>query len=270
MRLIRFADKHGKIHTGCGFSDGTASVVSENGHGGYTDTNTRLEVAKILPPVVPPAVFCIGLNYRMHAEETGSELPKYPVIFMKNPSAVTGDRDSVVIPRSCIDPPQVDYEAELAVVIGKAAKNVKKETALDYVLGYACANDVSARRWQKHGGGGQWIKGKSFDTFCPIGPCIVTPDEIGDPNALDIECRRNGDVLQKSNTADMIFPVAHLIEFLSESATLKPGTVILTGTPSGVGFTRKPPIYLMAGDLLETQIEKIGTLTNHVTAEVQE
>ena len=133
-----------------------------------------------------------------------------------------------------------------------------------YVAGYTCANDISARRWQKHAGAKQWIKGKSFDTFCPVGPFLVTKDEIQDPHSLEIQCRLNGQVLQKSNTSDMIFSINEIIEYLSESATLLPGTLILTGTPSGVGFTRKPPKYLMSGDILETEIEGIGTLTNSI------
>ena len=213
---------------------------------------------------IPPAIFCIGLNYRLHAEETGLEIPKYPVVFMKNPASVISDGSDIIIPESCIDPPQVDYEAELAVVIGRLAKNVKKEQALDYVAGYTCANDISARRWQKHAGAKQWIKGKSFDTFCPVGPFLVTKDEIQDPHSLEIQCRLNGQVLQKSNTSDMIFSINEIIEYLSESTTLLPGTLILTGTPSGVGFTRKPPKYLMSGDILETEIEGIGTLTNSI------
>ncbi len=214
--------------------------------------------------IYPRAIFCIGLNYRLHAEETGLKIPKYPVVFMKNPASIVHDGADVLIPKSCMDPPQVDYEAELAVIIGKTAKNVKKENALDYVEGYTCANDISARRWQKNAGANQWIKGKSFDTFCPVGPIVVTKDEIKDPHNLSIQCKINGQVLQKSSTSDMIFSINEIIEYLSESATLLPGTIILTGTPSGVGFTRTPPRYLMPGDIVETEIEKIGTLTNFI------
>ena len=161
----------------------------------------------------------------------------------------------------------MDYEAELAVVIGKAAKNVTRENALSHVLGYTCANDVSARDWQKEGGGSQWCRGKSFDTFCPLGPWLVTPDEIPNPNALHISTKVNGETLQDSSTGDMIFDVATLIEFLSGSTTLLPGTVILTGTPSGVGMARTPPRWLQAGDTVTVEIEKIGALTNPVTEE---
>lgn len=216
---------------------------------------------------IPPAIFCIGLNYREHARETGASLPEFPVIFMKNPAAVTGHEETVTLPGSCVDPLQVDYEAELAVVIGKRALNVKPEEALAYVKGYTCANDISARRWQKHAGGGQWVRGKSFDTFCPMGPGLKGTDEIPDPSGLAIECRLNGEVMQQSNTSDMIFPVERIIAFLSEDTTLLPGTVILTGTPSGVGFARKPPVFLRPGDRVETRIERIGTLVNTVGKE---
>jgi 2-keto-4-pentenoate hydratase/2-oxohepta-3-ene-1,7-dioic acid hydratase in catechol pathway len=152
----------------------------------------------------------------------------------------------------------------LAVVIGRAAKNVPVEQALDYVLGYTCSNDVSARRWQKHGGARQWVRGKSFDTFCPLGPVLVTADEIPDPQVLDVRCLLNGATMQDGNTSDMIFTVAELIAHLSRDTTLLPGSVILTGTPPGVGVARKPPVYLAAGDLVRIEIEGIGVLENPV------
>jgi len=163
-----------------------------------------------------------------------------------------------------MEPPEVDYETELAVVIGRAAKDVDTAEALHYVLGYTAANDVSARRWQGKRGAGQWVRGKSFDTFCPLGPELVTPDELEDPQNLRLTCVLNGQVMQDANTSDMIFPVAELISYLSSGATLLPGTVILTGTPSGVGFTRKPPVFLMPGDTVEVSVEGIGTLRNPV------
>lgn len=270
MKVIRFLDKDGEIHSGCDVQGSSASIVRMNSFGQFIDTKKRVKIKSIKPLIAPVAIFCIGLNYRLHAKETGLEIPKYPVVFMKNPASVISDGSEILIPGSCIDPPQVDYEAELAVVIGKLAKNIKKEQALDYVAGYTCANDISARAWQEHAGAGQWIKGKSFDTFCPIGPVLVTKDEIQDPQALEIQCRVNGQILQKSSTSDMIFTINEIIEYLSESATLLPGTLILTGTPSGVGFTRKPPKYLMPGDMLETEIEKIGTLTNFVKEATEE
>jgi 2-keto-4-pentenoate hydratase/2-oxohepta-3-ene-1,7-dioic acid hydratase in catechol pathway len=153
---------------------------------------------------------------------------------------------------------------ELAVIIGKSAKNVPKETALDYIAGYTVANDVSARTWQANAGARQWIRGKSFDTFCPMGPMLVTPEDVPDPDKLDIRCVLNGQVMQESNTSDMIFSTPRLISYLSEDTTLLPGTVILTGTPSGVGFTRNPPVFLKPGDKIEMTIEKLGTLINTV------
>jgi len=267
MKIIKFTGSDGKIYTGCDYRDKTASLVQGNIFKNFEITDKRIEVDKLLSPVSPCAILCIGLNYRMHAKETGIPLPKYPVLFMKNPGAVTGPCSDIEIPLSCLDHPEVDYEAELAVVIGKSAKNVTPETAMECIAGYTCANDISARRWQKHAGGGQWVKGKSFDTFCPMGPVLVTADEINDPQALTLECRLNGKTMQKGSTSDMIFSVGEIISFLSQSTTLAPGTVILTGTPSGVGFTRKPPVYLKPGDMLETEIEKIGTLKNKITAE---
>jgi 2-keto-4-pentenoate hydratase/2-oxohepta-3-ene-1,7-dioic acid hydratase in catechol pathway len=162
---------------------------------------------------------------------------------------------------------EVDYECELAVVIGRAGKNISRQKALSHVAGYTCANDVSARDWQIKRGGTQWCRGKSFDTFCPLGPCLVTPDEIPDPNALRIRTTINGEVRQDWNTNDMIFDVPALIEFLSGSTTLLPGTVILTGTPHGVGMAQKPPRWLQPGDSVSVEIEGIGTLTNPVASE---
>ncbi len=166
------------------------------------------------------------------------------------------------------DSTKVDYECELAVVIGRACKNVARESALDCVLGYTCANDVSARDWQIERGGGQWCRGKFFDGFAPLGPCLVTPEDIPNPNALRIRTHLNGETVQDSNTDDMIFDVPSLIAFLSGSTTLRPGTVILTGTPEGVGMARKPPRWLRPGDEVSIEIEKIGTLTNPVADEL--
>jgi len=267
MQILRFESDDNKIYTGCDFEDDSASILEGDIYTDFSNTGKRKSVKKILTPILPSVIFCIGLNYRLHAKETGKELPKYPVVFMKNLSAAAAHLDEIKIPPSCVKIPEVDYEVELAVIIKKKAKNVLPENALDYVLGYTCANDISARRWQMHAGGGQWIKGKSFDTFCPFGPWMVTPDELTDPNNLDIECVLNGNTMQKSNTSDMIFSVARIIAYLSESVTLLPGTLILTGTPSGVGFARKPPVYLGPGDVLETKIDKIGVLKNYVTLE---
>ncbi|MEM1444513.1 MAG: fumarylacetoacetate hydrolase family protein [Planctomycetota bacterium] len=233
----------------------------------------------LLPPVAPPCLWCIGKNYAEHARETGSELPERPVVFMKPGSCVVGPGDAVVLPECQENGPEVDYEAELAVVIGvgpkgEACKDVSTEAALDYVLGYTCGNDISARHWQKQLGGGQWVRGKSFDTFAPLGPAIVTArpmlaedaDVITDPQALTIACDLSGETRQNDTTANMIFPVAELIAFLSRDTTLPPGSVILTGTPSGVGMASKPPRLLQDGDVVEVSIERIGTLRNPVIA----
>lgn len=264
MKIIRFVDDNGQIAIGTESDGKTATIVVQKPAGGYEATGDKRTVRKILPPVAPAAIFCIGLNYGGHTRETGMATPEYPVIFMKNPASVIGHKDSIVLPESCRKQPQVDYEVELAVVIGRPAKNVAPENALDHVKGFTIGNDISARIWQKKGGGGQWVRGKSFDTFCPLGPALVTIDDIPDPGNLEIFLSLNGRVMQKSNTSDMIFSVSQLISFISEDTTLLTDTVILTGTPEGVGFVRKPPVYLHPGDILEATIEKIGTLKNRV------
>ena len=235
-------------------------------YGELRPTGRQAPIAKLLAPVSPVNILCIGLNYRGHAEETGSELPEHPIIFMKPTTALLDPGEPIPLPKCCARGPEVDYEAELAVVIGRMTRDAPVENALQHVFGYTAANDVSARRWQMHGGAGQWVRGKSFDGFCPLGPALVTADEIPDPQNLAIAARLNGETLQDSNTADMIFPVAELISYLSEDTTLLPGTVILTGTPPGVGFTRKPAMFLGAGDSISIEIEKIGALTNPVEA----
>ncbi len=206
------------------------------------------------------------MNYREHAAESGSAIPQNPVLFIKGGNTLNHPGDPILIPRRST---MIDYEAELAIVIGKAAKHVPRETALDYIFGYTCANDVSSRDWQrdKNLGGGQWARGKSFDGFCPLGPAIVTKDEIPDPNALTIKTILNGQTMQDLTTADMIFDVPALIESLSSTMTLRPGTVILTGTPQGVGFARTPPVWLKEGDKVVVEIEKIGRLENGVGME---
>lgn len=221
---------------------------------------------KLLAPIIPPAIYCIGLNYRQHAEEMGVAIPERPIVFMKSVNALQNPGDPVELPRKARSD-KVDYECELAVVINRACKNVRVEEALNYVLGYSCANDVSARDWQKEWGGGQWCRGKSFDGFCPLGPVLVTADEIPNPNSLNISTTLNGRTVQEANTSDMIFNVAELISFLSESTTLMPGSLILTGTPSGVGAGRTPPLWMMPGDKVTIEIEKIGQLVNPIVEE---
>ncbi len=265
MKIIRFLDDKGDLWSGCDYHDGMATVIANDIFGSYTILEKRVEVKKILAPFKPVAILCIGLNYRMHAEETGMPLPEHPVLFMKNPAAITSAYGDIEIPKSCLDPLQVDYEVELGVVIGKDAKNIPVDRSLEYVYGYTCANDVSARRWQKHSGGGQWVRGKSFDTFCPMGPELVTADEIKDPGNLNLECRLNGEVMQQGCTSDLIFSVADLISRLSQSTTLLAGTLILTGTPSGVGFARNPQVYLKPGDVLESSISGLGKMESSIS-----
>lgn len=206
-------------------------------------------------------IVAVGLNYVDHAREVDLALPERPLLFAKWPNAVIGDGDAIVIPPG-VD--QVDYEAELAAVIGARVKGVSVENALEAVEGYTCLNDVSARVIQF--ADGQWTRAKSIDTFCPIGPRLVPRDEVGDPQSLRIVCRVNGELRQDSTTADMLFPVAELVAFISETITLEPGDVIATGTPPGVAFGRPDPRYLRDGDMVEVEIERIGTLTNPVRA----
>ena len=234
--------------------------------GGFDSTEKPYTIQRVLAPIEPTCIFAIGLNYRQHAIEMDQPIPEYPVVTMKNPASILSPGSAIEIPTH-LPSEMVDYECELAVVIKRTCKNVKKEEALDYVLGYTCANDVSARDWQKIYSGGQWCKGKSFDTFCPLGPVLVTPESIPNPNRLGIRTILNGEVRQESNTADLIFSVETLIEFLSGSTTLLAGTVILTGTPSGVGAARKPQEFLKSGDQVTIEIDKIGALRNNVIRE---
>jgi len=264
MRIVRFVDERDQVRYGHNYESGTAALLEGDIFSGLRQTGENCRVKKLLAPVAPPAIIGIGPNYRQHSAETGMEEQRYPILFMKNPASVAHPADPIVLPPCCMEPPEVDYEAELAVVIGRAAKDVAAAEALNYVLGYTAANDVSARRWQGKRSAGQWVRGKSFDTFCPLGPELVTADELVDPQNLRVSCTLNGRLMQDANTSDMIFPVAELIAFLSTGATLLPGSVILTGTPSGVGYTRKPPVYLMPGDTVEVSVAGIGTLSNPV------
>ncbi len=266
MKIQRVLDSNGAEHLVRLREDGTAERLQ----GGLFDrprpTGVSVEVSKVLAPVVPAAVFCTGLNYRKHAEETGARIPTHPVLFMKAPTALQNPGDPILIPTHLASH-QVDFECELAIVIGRTAKNVPRERATDYILGYTCSNDVSARDWQKDFGGSQWCRGKTFDTFLPMGPVLVTADEVPNPNALSIRTLLNGEVMQDSTTADMIFDVPALVEFFSGSTTLMPGTVILTGTPSGVGMARKPPVFLRPRDVVTVEIESLGSLANPVALE---
>lgn len=264
MKVIRFVDEDGLIHYGKPQGENEAILLDGYWQDGFEEMDRVLDVQKLLAPIDPVAILCIGLNYRPHAEETGATLPEHPCLFMKNPAALNHPRDPIVIPSVCMDPPEVDYEVELAVIIGRDARDVPVADALSYVAGYTVANDVSARVWQKTRSGGQWVRGKSFDTFCPMGPAMVTPDSIPDPQQLALTCKLNGEVMQQGQTADMIFPVADLVSRLSTGMTLAAGTVILTGTPSGVGVARSPQVFLKHGDKLELTIDEIGTLVSPV------
>ena len=270
MKIARLLDPAGQIHYGAPLGPdlhaGRARRLHGDLYGGFTETDEVLEVARWLAPLVPVNIFCIGLNYRAHAAETGAAIPEHPVVFMKPTTALNDPGAPIPLPRACDRGPEVDYEAELAVVIGHTVRDLPVERALESVLGYCCANDVSARRWQKHGGGGQWVRGKGFDGFCPLGPWLTTADEVPDPQSLAVSCVLNGEQLQRGHTSDMLFSVAELIAFLSRDTTLLPGTLILTGTPPGVGMARTPPRYLADGDRVEVTIEGLGTLANPVRA----
>ena len=266
MKIVRYLNDQDESQFGSLKDDGSINHIEGCIFSNYKEINETVTFKKILTPIEPSAILCIGLNYRKHAEEGGAEIPQHPVLFMKMPSTAQNPGDPILLPRK-LKSESVDYECELAIVIGRDCKNTSRENALEYVLGYTCANDVSARDWQKNGGGGQWCRGKTFDTFCPLGPSLVTRDEIPNPNNLNIKTILNKEIMQNWNTNDMIFDVPTLIEFLSGSTKLIAGTVILTGTPHGVGFARNPPVLLKDGDEISIEIEGIGTLTNPVQNE---
>ena len=223
--------------------------------------STREECCVTAPIPRPGKIICIGLNYRDHAEESGMDVPKSPVTFSKFANSVVGPNAEVVIPPGSVES---DYEAEFGIVIGKTATRVSEADAMDHVLGYVCINDVSARDFQF--ADGQWQRGKSPDTFCPMGEAVVTRDEIADPHNLRVQLRLNGETMQDSNTKQLVFGVEALVSFLSQWTTLEPGDVIPTGTPPGVGFARKPPVYIQPGDVMEVDIEGLGILRNPVVA----
>jgi 2-keto-4-pentenoate hydratase/2-oxohepta-3-ene-1,7-dioic acid hydratase in catechol pathway len=265
VKIIRYQDE-ATIKYASLQENGTALELEGDIFNAPQVTDSVAKVEKLLAPLTPTQLIGIGLNYRKHAEEAGAKIPDYPVVFMKSLNALQHPEEPIVLPKT-LPSDAVDYECELAVVIGKTCKNVSKTNALEYVLGYTCANDVSARDWQLQRGGSQWVRGKSFDTFCPLGPTLVTSDEITNPNTLIIKTVLNGSTVQDWNTGDMIFDVPTLIEFLSADTTLLPGTVILTGTPHGVGMGQKPPRYLQAGDEVSIEIQGIGTLRNKVVSQ---
>ena len=234
---------------------------SPNWNGG---AKIPLADVQLLAPITGmEKVICIGTNYADHAREMGGSPPEIPVVFNKFPSTIIACGADVCLPPIS---QQVDFEAELVVVIGRAGKNISRESAWQHIFGYCCGNDISARDWQKGKPGGQWLLGKTFDTFAPLGPFIVTADEVPNPHSLRIELRLNGETMQSSNTNQLIFPVDFLISHISQFATLKPGDLIFTGTPAGVGAGRTPPLFLKPGDELEVEIEGLGVLKNRVVA----
>ena len=220
--------------------------------------------SQLLPPVMRPGkILCVGLNYRDHAQETGQPIPDEPLIFNKLTSSLLGHGEAIVLPEAS---QKIDFEAELVIVIGKRGRHIAPEAACQYIAGYCCGNDISARDWQKEKPGGQWLLGKSFDTFAPLGPWVVSAEEIEDPGNLDIVCRVNGKTMQNSSTSNLIFPVPQLIAYISRVCTLEPGDLLFTGTPAGVGVARKPAIFLQPGDRVEVEIDGVGVLSNGVVA----
>jgi 2-keto-4-pentenoate hydratase/2-oxohepta-3-ene-1,7-dioic acid hydratase in catechol pathway len=219
------------------------------------------EITRLAPVSRPTKIICLGLNYRDHAIESGAPIPTEPVVFSKYPTAVIGPEAPIVLPP---DSEEVDFEAELVFVIGRSGRNIPEADAMLYVAGYTCGHDVSARDYQIRRGGSQWMVGKTFDTFAPLGPALVTPDELPDPHHLRIQCRVNGVTMQDSNTEQMIFNIPQTIAYLSRIMTLEAGDVVFTGTPPGVGMARKPPVFLKDGDVVEIEVEGIGVLRNPV------
>lgn len=266
MKILRCLTADGTTTHAALQPDGTAKAIEGDLFGSFQVTDRAVEVSQRLAPIAPSQIIGIGLNYGHHADESGMARPEYPVVFHKTLNSVQHPDGPIVLPKG-IHCEKTDYECELAVVIGRECKDLSSEDALDAVFGYTCANDVSARDWQLEKGGGQWSRGKSFDTFCPLGPILVTADELGDPNALEIRTLLNDEVVQDWRTDDMIFQVADLIAFLSAGTTLLPGTVILTGTPHGVGMAQKPPRWLKPGDRVTVSISGIGDLHNEVVQE---
>lgn len=293
-RLIRFVGTDNFVHYGDAIlpSGQTDSLYAREAFliqgnpildSSYTVTNTKLAIQQLLSPIdwasMPLTVRCLGLNYTKHANELSLPLPKFPVLFYKPRTSLNGPVSDLVVPKiaqlkdsfSIADKgslvSEVDYEVELVVVIGKPARDVSVESALDYVLGYTAGNDYSHRVWQQGRGGGQWSLGKMYDGWAPIGPAIVHSSVISDPQSLKVQTRVNGEVVQSESTADMIFSVAQAVSFLSQGSTLLPGDVIFTGTPSGVAAGRKPQNWLKNGDFVEVEIENIGTVKNNIVYE---
>lgn len=267
VRFGRFVDTQGSVSYGIAHAGGSMTVAEGCPYEGtLRDTGRKANVKSMCAPIQPTAVICIGLNYSKHADELGLPYPKNPVVFAKPPNSASGHGAKIVKPRVT---EKMDYEVELTVVIGKPCKDVTTEQALDYVLGYTVANDLSTRDWQKvpELAGGQWCKSKSFDSFSPLGPVLVTRDEIPDPNNLWLRSYVNGEKRQDSSTSDFLFKVQEVVSFLSCGCTLAPGTVIMTGTPAGVAEGIKGQPWLKPGDKVVTEIEKIGALEIEIVAD---
>lgn len=261
VRFGRFEDDKGVVAYGILQGDGSFTYAEGDPFAStLRDTGRKATVRRCLPPVQPSNILCVGLNYRSHADELKLPYPQNPVVFIKPVTCAAGHGAEVTKPRIS---EMMDYEVELAIVIGKACKDVAPENALDYVLGYTAANDLSTRDWQKQPmlAGGQWCRSKMFDNFAPLGPVIATTDEIPNPDNLRVQTTLNGQTMQDANTSDLIFNVRQIISFLSISTTLSPGTVILTGTPFGVAEGRpEPKPYLKPGDKVVVEVEKVGSL----------
>lgn len=282
MRVVRFRQGTGEARTGFLQDDQVFDVPGPMGaiplelvlEGGSPDLislrematgATRRDLASVtlLPPIAtPPKILCVGQNFAAHAGEVGVENPSEPLFFSKLSSSITGPHDPILLPAAA--PRRVDYEAELVVVIGRRGRDIREDRALDNVAGYMVGNDVSARDWQTKKPGGQWLLGKSFDTFLPLGPALITPDEVGELDALRITCRVSGETVQDDTVGHMIFPIPYLISYISQVAMLMPGDLIMTGTPAGVGMSRVPPRWLRDGDTLETEVVGLGALCNTV------
>ena len=265
MQLVSFAGGFGRLDDGKVIPMGHDIVEyltgSEQARDGQPRHPDELRLTAPIPR--PGKIICIGLNYRDHAAETGKPIPTEPVLFAKFANSVVGDGAVVPIPEVTAE---ADWEAELGVVIGSTARQVARDRALDCVAGYTCMNDLSARDLQRSGG--QWTRGKAIDHFLPMGPALVTADEVGDPQSLAVVCTLNGEVMQQSNTREMIFDVAELVSIISQTITLEPGDCIATGTPPGVGMAKTPPRFLQPGDELVVRIEKLGTSTTTMAGSI--
>lgn len=259
VRLARFVSVDGRTLVGRLIGADTAQPLVGELFGTLTFSEERVPVAAYLPPVEPPNIFAIGRNYRAHAAEMGGTPPERPLVFLKPTTSLRAPGEPIILPAAA--PDEVDFEAELAIVIGRRVRCVPESAAGDYILGYTCANDVSARDCQRNDK--QWSRAKGFDTFCPLGPWLVTADVL-DPDACPIRSRLNGQVMQDANTRDMIHSCRRLVSYVSHQFTLLPGTLILTGTPEGVGMARTPPVFLKAGDQIDIEIDGIGVLSNSV------